>query len=279
MTSPTTAKINVQKFWDQNPCGGDWVSFEKKITWAFNVEPYILNYLRDDLLRNKHVLEIGCGQGFLLALLAKKSSKAVGLDLSNQSLHKARCGLTELRLQNFELVQGDAEKLPFDNQSFDTAYSIGVLHHTANTQKSIDEIYRVLKNNGTGIIMLYRKYTPKWLVVVTLRYLARLFNLVNWKQNRLIDTIRKSEKYNNSNVGTAAVELFGCPVLKMYSFGQIKKMFKSFSSVKLTSEQPGFVRFLDFTPFGKKLLRPFCGWLDKHTKKIFGFYAVIEVKK
>jgi len=41
MTSPTTAKINVQKFWDQNPCGGDWVSFEKKITWAFNVEPYM----------------------------------------------------------------------------------------------------------------------------------------------------------------------------------------------------------------------------------------------
>jgi ubiquinone/menaquinone biosynthesis C-methylase UbiE len=51
----------------------------------------------------------------------------------------------------------DAEALPFADTSFDLVYSWGVLHHTPNTKRALDEIRRVLKPRGEARVMLYSR--------------------------------------------------------------------------------------------------------------------------
>ena len=54
---------------------------------------------------------------------------------------------------------GNAEILSFEDESFDFVYSWGVLHHSPNTRKCFDEIYRVLRPGGKAKIMIYHKYS------------------------------------------------------------------------------------------------------------------------
>ena len=53
--------------------------------------------------------------------------------------------------------QGNAEKLPFEDNTFDFISSSGVLHHTPDMQKAVNEAWRVLKPGGEAIISVYYK--------------------------------------------------------------------------------------------------------------------------
>lgn len=77
-----------------------------------------------------------------------------GVDLSKSSLGRAqqRCERAGLKP---DLRHTDAENLPMPNDSFDVVYSYGVMHHSSDTQKCLDEAWRVLKPGGTARIMLY----------------------------------------------------------------------------------------------------------------------------
>jgi len=55
------------------------------------------------------------------------------------------------------LSVADAENLPFIGNSFDAVYSWGVIHHSPDTSKAVEEIYRVLKPGGIAKIMIYHK--------------------------------------------------------------------------------------------------------------------------
>jgi SAM-dependent methyltransferase len=54
-----------------------------------------------------------------------------------------------------DLAVADAELLPFDDDSFDLVYSWGVLHHSPDTRRAIDEAFRVLRPGGKAKIMIY----------------------------------------------------------------------------------------------------------------------------
>ena len=272
-------KKDGEKFWDSNPCGGSWITFKKRLDWYIKTEPYILEYINNDLLKNKRVLDDGCGQGLILSLIAQKCRKVVGVDISKKSLIRAKQGIKELGLQNVELIQGDAENLPLKDETFDVVYSIGVLHHTPDTQKGIDEIYRVLKNDGQAIVMLYHKFNPKWLAVIILRKISKITDIINRQNYFISNKIKKSANKKNEQ-GTALLELFGCPVLKMYSSRQAKKFFNKFNYIKIKYHQSGFERLSDFLPKScQRLFRPLLKLIDKITKNIFGFYMVIEAHK
>src|SRR5262249_53001175 len=62
----------------------------------------------------------------------------------------------------------DAERLPFDDASFDLFYSHGVLHHTPDTQRAIDEAHRVLRPGGTAMVMLYHRSSYNYHVNIML---------------------------------------------------------------------------------------------------------------
>src|SRR5437867_3445816 len=54
-----------------------------------------------------------------------------------------------------EFIHHDAERLPFEDDSFDVVYSNGVIHHTPNTADVVKEMFRVLRPGGRAIVMVY----------------------------------------------------------------------------------------------------------------------------
>ncbi len=92
------------------------------------------------------ILEIGCGVGSQLGFLQKRypGARLLGLDRSPQQLATAR---QRLPLE-VELVQAQAESLPFANEMFDFICLYWVLEHVARPEPILQEITRVLKPGG-----------------------------------------------------------------------------------------------------------------------------------
>jgi len=105
----------------------------------------------------KNILEIGCAAGIDTFYLAKyTNNKIIGIDIISDIINQAvNLKKQSKNLQNkitFEI--GDAEKLKYDNESFDFVYSLSVLH-TTDINKSLSEINRVLTKNGNAVIYIF----------------------------------------------------------------------------------------------------------------------------
>lgn len=269
-------------FWDFNPVGGGWSSYKEKVEWVLNTESYVYDVLTEDLLKGKRVLDVGCGPGLGMSLAAEYCSTVVGLDYSEASLREAKSGFEELKLNNANLLCRDAEDLPFAADLFDVVYCIGVLHHTPDTSKAIGEAVRVLNPGGRVAIMIYKAYSPRWLAVKSIRGLSRMVDRLKGEDFYIASRLRtKYQRGQNSRHGTALLELFGCPTLKMYSRRQSRNLFSRFKDVKLQCYQPGFSRLLDFLPpfSGQSILHRFFTWFDRVTANTLGFYLVIRAEK
>ena len=110
-------------------------------------------------LRDKDVLEIGIGQGTHAQLLAPRCKSFTGIDLT-----KTAAEMVAARFKLFKLpgtiLQMDAEKMDFPDHSFDYVWSWGVIHHSADTQRVLAEIHRVLRPRGQCTVMVY--YRSWW---------------------------------------------------------------------------------------------------------------------
>ena len=273
-------KEGVAKFWNENPCGGGGV-YQDRLNWIKATEGYIYEILNEDLVKDKKCLEVGCGQGFVSIHVSDWAEEVIGIDISSNSVSVANEGKRKLNKKNVNFLTGDAENLEFDNDLFDIVYSVGVLHHTPDTQKGIDEIYRVLKPEGTAMIMLYRKYCSKGMVTCLIRKISSLIDMISGKQffiNGLLQ--RYYAKKPRGCHGTALNELFGCPILRMYSKKELLSMFQEFKEIKITCHQPGFARLKDFIPIlNCRWISSFLDFIDRTTKNKFGFYWFIEARK
>jgi len=117
------------------------------------------------------VLEIGCDDMFLYHLLKKNYEIYVGLDvgkygngLSCAMQNKSNCGW-----QTAEVIQGQAELLPFENESFDTVFSFETIEHVDDEETTITEITRVLRPGGTLFISVPIEFGLKILLKFLLR--------------------------------------------------------------------------------------------------------------
>src|SRR5437870_12567520 len=108
-------------------------------------------------IKGKKILEVGCGAGAHSALFKMHGAKVVALDLTVARVISAQRKLQLVRQGQGCAIQGDAENLPFEDNTFDIVYSFGVLHHTKDTEKAIGEVHRVLKPGGQAAVMLYAK--------------------------------------------------------------------------------------------------------------------------
>lgn len=104
-----------------------------------------------DPKKNEKILDIGCGDGYYLYLLANcgVSLKLTGTDYSKIGLKKAREHLGK----KIPLYQGDLMKeLPFKNGQFDKATMSEVAEHLPDDVKGLKEVHRVLKKGGTLVL-------------------------------------------------------------------------------------------------------------------------------
>lgn len=107
-----------------------------------------------------NVLDVGCGTGPVIELLAKKYPKKhfVGLDITPAMIEVAQ----SKRLSNADFLVGDAENLPFGDESFDAVLCSNSFHHYPNPGAFLREAYRVLRPSGKLIL---RDYTSNDVVV------------------------------------------------------------------------------------------------------------------
>ncbi|MFZ0686716.1 MAG: class I SAM-dependent methyltransferase [Terriglobales bacterium] len=109
-----------------------------------------------DTLKTKDVLEIGVGNGSHAQLLAERAKSFSGIDLTEYAVKS-----TTERIRVFELggkvLRMDAEQMQFPDSSFDLIWTWGVIHHSANTRKILEEMHRVLRPGGEAIVMVYHR--------------------------------------------------------------------------------------------------------------------------
>jgi ubiquinone/menaquinone biosynthesis C-methylase UbiE len=112
-----------------------------------------------DSLGDKSVLEIGVGNGTHAQLLATHAKSFVGIDLTDYAVRSTSARMDAVGIDNAEIRQMDAEELAFSSESFDFIWSWGVIHHSANTDRILAEMTRVLKPGGTAVTMVYHRST------------------------------------------------------------------------------------------------------------------------
>ena len=101
------------------------------------------------------VLDLGSGAGidvFLAAKAVGPTGKAIGLDMTDEMLKRARANKAKLGVTNAEFWKGEIEDMPIESNSVDRIISNCVINLVPDKQKAFSEIYRVLKPGGRFII-------------------------------------------------------------------------------------------------------------------------------
>lgn len=103
----------------------------------------------------KTILDIATGTGDLAILMSETNAeKIVGLDLSVGMLEVGKTKIAAKKLSNkIEMVVGDSENLPFNDNSFDAITVAFGIRNFETLDKGLAEIYRVLKPNGIFVIL------------------------------------------------------------------------------------------------------------------------------
>jgi ubiquinone/menaquinone biosynthesis C-methylase UbiE len=215
---------DVRQFWEQEACGTgklivrdtspytrDW--FEHIEIHRYLAEPCIHSTAQFTRYHGKRVLEIGVGAGTDHLQWARAGAECYGVDLTHRAIE-----ITRARFQMYgfksELQQIDAELLPFPSHSFDVVYSWGVIHHSANPERIITEIRRVLKPQGLFLGMMYGRHS---LVALKLWMKFALLRGKPWR------TLRHVIAHHMESPGT-----------KAYTYRELKGLFSEFCHVEAT---------------------------------------------
>lgn len=99
------------------------------------------------------LLDVSCGNGYLLRAAVRRGLAATGIDISPTALIHARRQAPQARL-----MCADAESLPFADACFDRVTNIGSLEHYARPERSVAEMARVLMPDGLALVLLPNAY-------------------------------------------------------------------------------------------------------------------------
>ena len=162
MSSTDDVKIEtVRDFWQKNPVAAADIAAERGTAEYFKAfdalrehddcEPHALSdrihgYSSAAGLK---VLDIGCGNGYVLFQYARNGADVTGVDLTATAIDLSRKRFGQGGLPG-TFVEIDGEHLPFGDDHFDIVCSMGVLHHIANPQPMVDEILSDERGDGQG---------------------------------------------------------------------------------------------------------------------------------
>jgi SAM-dependent methyltransferase len=102
-------------------------------------------------------LELGCGAGTYVRLLAKRGHPVIGLDYSLPSLGRAVAADPP---QAGRYVAGDAARLPFQDRAFQAVVCVGVLQALEGPEAALAEIARVLDASGVAVVETLNPWSP-----------------------------------------------------------------------------------------------------------------------
>lgn len=204
---------DVRLFWDKRPCNikhsnkrvGSKEYFDEVEKRKYFVEPHIPKFAEFEKWKNKKVLEIGCGIGTDSINFARNDADLTCVELSEESLKICK---TRFEIYNLhaKFYFGDCEELSsfLPIEKYDLIYSFGVLHHTPDINKVIEEIKKYMNEDSILKIMVYAKNS--------------------WKDIMIDAGIDQPEAQK------------GCPIANTYTHEEIIDMLKDFKILSLEQE-------------------------------------------
>lgn len=138
--------MNLESTWDR-----EFDSWNKKLNWGHHSD--MLKFQETlGSASGKVMLDIGCGDGFKMDWFSQMGAKVTGIDISRKIVEYNRS-------LGRDVIRADARNLPFNDNTFDIVYSMGVVEHFKETEKAIREHFRVAKPKGKVIIQVPYKYS------------------------------------------------------------------------------------------------------------------------
>ena len=125
-------------------------------------DEYFLIFPWDRLPSDARGANIGCGSGRWAKFMAMRVSKLYCVDASDEALGVAKKNLGAF--SNIEFHRASVGDLPFEEESLDFAYSLGVLHHVPDTGAAVEAVVRVLNKGAPLLLYLYYAFDnrPLW---------------------------------------------------------------------------------------------------------------------
>ena len=117
--------------------------------------PIVLPMLaRMALAPDDNVLDVGCGSGWLAALVAEQvpEGRVVGIDVSDEMVRRAR--RNNDAIENAMFVIGEAGEIPWDAQFFSKALSVESAFYWPDPARGMREIFRVLREGGSAWVLI-----------------------------------------------------------------------------------------------------------------------------
>ena len=160
----------VRSYWDRQPCNirhglapvGTKQYFDQVEARKYRIEPHIPHFADFKRWRGKDVLEIGCGIGTDTINFARAGAQVTAVELSGESLHLCRQRFEMFGLEA-RFYQADVEKLSAEVpvEPYDLVYSFGVVHHTPDPRRGVEEMMRYMHPGSELRLMLYAKVSWK----------------------------------------------------------------------------------------------------------------------
>jgi ubiquinone/menaquinone biosynthesis C-methylase UbiE len=206
----------VRDYWNVRPCNirhsplpvGSEAYFDQVEARKYFVEPHIPGFAQFERWQGKQVLEIGCGIGTDTINFARHGASVTALELSDVSLDVARKRAEVFELsERINFILGDAESLGdlVPSTKIDLIYSFGVIHHSPNPERILEQISRLAQPGTTIKIMVYHRHSWKafWIL---LKYGKGRF----WRASELIAQYSEAQS--------------GCPITYAYTPREISLM-------------------------------------------------------
>ena len=146
--------------------GDEWGSFDQTnlvgTEWRKLFERYFAIFPWHELPEGAEGFDLGCGSGRWASGVAPKVTTLNCIDPSQKALAVCRRRLAEQT--NVRFYNVGTETLPFDDESQDFGYSLGVLHHIPDTQAAMNDCVRKLKLGAPFLVYLYYAFEnrPAW---------------------------------------------------------------------------------------------------------------------
>ncbi|MDP3973602.1 MAG: class I SAM-dependent methyltransferase [Candidatus Daviesbacteria bacterium] len=162
-------------------------------------------------LKNKKLLEVGCGYGLFLVICLENGIRAKGIEPANQPYYQTtlRIGRELLKRSGFNpnlIKQADGEKLPYKDESFDIVVSFFTLEHVQNVKRVIQESTRVLKSGGYlySVVPNYGSFWESHYGIIWIPYLSkslgRLYLKLWGKNPKLLDELQLVNQIDLKNI-------------------------------------------------------------------------------
>jgi ubiquinone/menaquinone biosynthesis C-methylase UbiE len=158
-------KSEIIAYWNDQACGTIAAKsskftreyFEEIEEYRYAVEPEIFSFAQFSRFRDQKVLEVGIGAGTDFLQWVRSGAKAHGVDLTEEAITHVDHRLKQYGLSAEEIRVADAENLPYPDDYFDLIYSFGVIHHSPDTIRALEEIIRCTRLGGLIKIMVYNR--------------------------------------------------------------------------------------------------------------------------